>query len=1273
MALPKVGIELVAEEAAAFAQAIAGVNASIQDMTNQMRSAADVANQFGRTTENSFNGIQSVGGGINAFAEMAIGALRRIGEIAIDALGKAARAIIDFGKQAISVAGDFEAGLKRFQAVAGKGVDTTKLKEFRDLFIQLGKELPVSTTEVETAATEMVSGGIEPATVAAGGLRTVIQFAAAANLDLATSAITAAKFIAGWTSTAATAAEKAAFLASSTDLITKAAAVSSTNVDQLRQGIFNVQGTAKALGVTFEDTAAVLGMLAGSYESSAQAGTGFNVFLSRLVPQTDKAAGVMQQYGLILKNGQNLFFDAAGNFLGLANAAEVLKDKLGGLSQKDTIDVLHKLFGNDAFKVGQLLMQEGADGLDNFKAKMQEANGVSEQAQIIQAGFNVELDNTKGSVEALQITIGSMLLPVLSDLLHNYIAPGINWLTDFAGGIASATDPMLTLAQQLGQINPDLSNIAFYLVEATRGGEGLSEWLAATPTDFQALVAVVQPVIDAFGKGGLSGAFAQIGTQVQAAIPGALTALGDLANQVGAWIAQQAPVWGGQLLAWGQAFVDWVTPYVQPALDALGAYANSVLVWVQGQAPAWGAQVQTWGRQFVDWIAPMAGAALGALGDMGMQVLVWIGTQAALIGAQMLTWGQQFIAWIPGATAEFLLAWPVMLDQFLGWIGEQAGVIAIQMRTWGTAFISWIVPQIPNIMNTLQTVNGELLKALAFIAGSVLAWAGETAVVLWKKINLDFPPAFIDWIITKALPGAGDALRQLGNMFVQWVVDNGPTLGTAFMNVGSSIVTGIVKGVENNASQLFNSLINLANQALQAAKDAIWSHSPSQRFADEVGEPIVMGIAQGIIDSAGHALNALDGLSDQMVQRLTDLGTRAGELMRKSVTDALSGGVSNARQTVSNVKALQDLVGPMGDMNKLFPKGQGLTDSGFESAFNGGTDLRKQAALDEVKRQQDINTYLADRARLQVIATAAQNELNAAQMAGAEISKSDAQLGANYYDLRSKQILELATLEKAMIQAKSDDERAAIQAQIDAVKQAQSAEQALFNQQISNSQYASDKQKTSMEKIIADAVEQSRIAQEAAAQAAAEAAAAAVAAAVAARRQAEIDANRQREADDARRHEIEAETAANAAADAEIGADQQAANDRARAGTRHDPGDQGTQANQDAARAQGRYDANADYAANAAAQAEADRQRAYDAANRAAGGGGGGSGGGGGGGYGGNRVSPVVSSSQIYNRAMNQTVTNNNTPNYYLSVNTPKTSQGIVYDYATMAAFGAGL
>ncbi len=351
--------------------------------------------------------------------------------------------------------GDFEAGMLQFQSVAGRDVDASGLEKFHDLFLTLGKELPVSTKDVQMAAIEMVKGGIDPATIAAGGLRQNIQFAAAAmGGDLVKAAEISSKIMGGWAGVNATAAEKADFLTHATDLLAKAANASSTDVEGLALGIFNSQGIARTAGVSFDDLTTTLAALAPRFESSSVAGNSLKNMIARLQPTTDPAAQAMASLGLYTEETGSAFYDAAGNFVGFETAAQLLQDSLKGLTKEQQAATLQQIFGNDAMGAAAGLAELGAAGYTNMSEALLNANGVSEAAALKQQGFNTALDNAKGSVEAMQISIGEKLLPVLTNLLNNTIAPAINTFGDWAVAILDADDPMQALIKSIDEIAP---------------------------------------------------------------------------------------------------------------------------------------------------------------------------------------------------------------------------------------------------------------------------------------------------------------------------------------------------------------------------------------------------------------------------------------------------------------------------------------------------------------------------------------------------------------------------------------------------------------------------------------------------------------------------------------------------------------------------------------------------------------------------------------------------------------------------------------------------
>ena len=451
-----VGVKLVADDGGFF---------------GTMNKADSAVDNFGKQSQQTF-------GQMPGLADIAVGAFHAIGTVAVDAFFKAGQAAVGFFTDSISAAGDFEAGMNSFAAVAGGALDEAGLKteDFKKLFLDLGKELPVSTAEVQKAATEMIKGGIDPATVAAGGLRQTIQFAAAAmEGDLAGAAEVSAKILGGWAEQGATAAEKAALLTSATDLLTKAANASTVDVKELALGLYNVQGTAKTTGLSLTETTTALAELAPRFASANEAGTSFRNFLVRLQPHTQPAIDAMQSLGLYTEKTGSAFFDAQGKFVGVAKASQLLQDATKGLTDAQKVQALQTIFGNDAMNSAAAFAEMGATGFNDMTAAMEKQNGVQATAQTVQQGYNVALDNFHGSIEALQITLGEKLLPVLTSLFNDYLAPGINILTDLA----------------------------------TAGSVSDETFSKLTPT-MQAIVTVIDAVTEGFNENGLMGALQQL-------------------------------------------------------------------------------------------------------------------------------------------------------------------------------------------------------------------------------------------------------------------------------------------------------------------------------------------------------------------------------------------------------------------------------------------------------------------------------------------------------------------------------------------------------------------------------------------------------------------------------------------------------------------------------------------------------------------------------------------------------------------------------------------
>lgn len=1105
MALPAVGVQFVAENLAGY----------LRDLNTGGNAVA----RFGSTAQKATSGV-------SAFAQISIGALRQLGEVAVEAALKAADAVKTFVADSIGAAGDFESGMNEFGAVAGGALQEAGLSidSFRNQFIALGRELPVSTSDVQQAAIEMVKGGIDPATVAAGGLRQTLQFAAAGGLELAQAAEIAAKAVGGWTGPFDSAAQKAEFLSHSTDLIARAANASTVDVHELALGLYNSQGAAKAAGVSFDDTVTVLAEVSSGFNSSAEAGTAFKNFLIRLQPKTKPAVQAMRDLGLFTDEAGSAFYDAKGNFVGAEKASALLAQSIKGLTKAQQISALETIFGSDALGIATALAERGAEGFRAMADAMAQQSNVTDMAAQKQQGYNTALENAKGSLEALQITVGTRLLPVLTALLNNHIAPTINAITTFADRFFNASDPVLFLAQSLGSISQPLQSIALYLVGAARGGDEFRAWLSAVPAGIQPVVQGLGDVIgwlrdvlpqalafvtehaDTFKAALLAIGVVLAGGLGIAAIGGLIATLTNPITLVLAAVGALGAAWQSDFLGIRTSLTAFWDQTAAPALSQLGTWLQTNIpiaiqtvstFFTETLLPA-GQNVATFitgtlipsAVNIADTFGTVLGPAVSTLSDLWSQTLFpALQDLGAFINDPLLPFIKSLadvgIEVVRIASEGWANIWNTKLkpalDTVWGFISANLGPV---LKSLGDQLI-------PKVTSTVESFKKGLDQLIAPIKGAI-KWLNDLATTL---SNIHIPPGLtpgsptpfelgirgiasaLGTLVSGPLPAFAAALGQArasADTFMQALRPIGqegmdqfasglqsgagevrqsvadPVSGAigrakegtnAFRDIGSAIVDGMRKGAEGRAQALAAAMRRISKQALDAAKTALGVSSPSTVFADEVGVFIPPGLAQGIFAALPTALEAAralgTGVKDEALRAVE--GIKEG--IQGIINEALSGIAGLARSKASGIRAIRDLFPDRSQLDALTAEERSLR---VTAQFNLDPGKRQEAAARLLQIEQErakLQQQIADRQR---IAEQAQKELVAAQLKADEIAKTDPAAAAEFYKLRQSQVLELAKLEQEKLNAKTDQEKAAIDAQIKLIKEAQAAETQQF-------------------------------------------------------------------------------------------------------------------------------------------------------------------------------------------------------------------------------------
>ena len=686
-----------------------------------------------------------------------------------------------------------------------------------------------------------------------GAFRAAVDLAAASDLNLAQASDVVAIAIA----TFGLNAEEAS---NSANIFVGAADASVAEVSDLTEALVNVGPTAAAFGWSLGDVNTALALLSERGIRGSDAGTALKSMMTNLMRPTDDVTTTLQALNIELYN-------TSGQMYSLPEIIGQLAPALAGLSEEERNLAVQTLAGTYGMKAMQTLVAEGVPGWEAMTAAIGEAATAQEVAA-------TRVDTFAGSMEILRGNLETLLITVGQRLIDEFLRPAAERLTEVIDRLNTANPQFLDMAIKIGLVAAAAGPVLLILgTMATALGALLSPiglvlvavagLAAAWATNFGGIRDITQPVLDAVigGFNDLKAVFEE---------GGIVAALRALAEGIVGTIQEYIPKIAAQLVEWGAAFVDWIGPKIPEVLTALGGLASGVLVWIGEQVTVLAGKLAEWGTAFLGWVGPQIPPLLTKLGELAQQFFAWIGAQAAPILEKLGAWAKALVDWIVPATVKFIDAWPDMLNKFLDWIGGAAGPILAQLGDWALAFVAWIVPAIPKIV-----------AGLAGISVAILKFIGDTLIVLGARL-LTWAEAFVNWIVDEAVPRLAPALGEFLSAITGWV--SGAV--SKLVEAGRSLLEGLIEGVKSKVGDLIGSVTGAIGDAIQAAKNLLGIGSPSTVFA-EIGQAIMVGLAQGIavgspeaLEALGDALSALGAGMGAIVGGLVDLAgwTGAGDL-----------------------------------------------------------------------------------------------------------------------------------------------------------------------------------------------------------------------------------------------------------------------------------------------------------------------------------------------------------------------------------------------------------
>lgn len=244
---------------------------------------------------------------------------------------------------------------------------------------------------------------------------------------------------------------------------------------------------------------------------------------------------------------------------------------------------------------------------------------------------------------------------------------------------------------------------------------------------------------------------------------------------------------------------------------------------------------------------------------------------------------QQFFDKLINATIEFIANIIEKVKELPNKIAFHLGEIIGKIIKFGVDVVNWVRNDLPNIIN---------------------------GIIEWFKTLPTRVKEWLDRTVHQVIQFGVDLInrgRESARNLVNGIIDTIANLPERVWEVGKNIVEGLWRGIQSAKDWLINKVKNLASSLLDGMKSALGIHSPSKVFQEQVGKWIPEGVAIGIEANTDSALESIDKMNNEMLDKMSSAVNLETSKMsfsgiKGSVTDILN---SNSVIKVENYNTLE--------------------------------------------------------------------------------------------------------------------------------------------------------------------------------------------------------------------------------------------------------------------------------------------------------------------------------------------------------------------------------
>lgn len=754
--------------------------------------------------------------------------------------------LLGIAATSIKVGNEFQAQMSRVQAIAGAtGGELDKMKRQA---IELGAKTAFSAKEAAQGMENLASAGFQVNEIM-DAMPGVLDLAAVSGGDVAASSEAMASSLRAFGLEAGQAGHVA-------DVFARAAADTNAETVDMAEAMKYVAPVAHSMGLSLEETAASIGIMADAGIKGSQAGTTLRGALSRIAKPTKAMVKSMDQLGVS-------FYDANGKMIPLREQIAQLKTATAGLTQEERNRHLVTLYGQNSLSGMLALLDAGPEKLDKMTNALINSDGAArEMAETMQDNLASKIEQMGGAFESAAIVIQQILEPALTKVVGgitklieaflNMSPVGQKMVVIFAGMVA-ALGPLLLIAGTVITTMVKLRIAIQFLGPAFMGTMGT---IALVVAAFYALVAVFMIAYTKSEK--FRNIIDSLAPAIKKGLGVAVEWTAEKLKVLWEWLQKAAE----KVKEFGSVISSKVANTLQQFGINLGQAGSSIGSFISSGLERLGG---AFGK--VGGVMSIAASVLTKVGLAFFGITGPLGLVISLVVSFLTAWARTGELNADGITQVFdnltstIQGAADAINQYLPIFVQKGTEILVKL-------IEGIANAIPGVVSVISQVIESLVQTISTVLPTILA-AGVQ--ILTALING----------IAQALPTIIQAAIQIIMALFNGLIQALPTIISAAIQIIQALIQGLVEALPaiiEAALQIITGLVQGLIQALPMILEAALQ--------------IIMGLVNALIENIGPILEAgiqiLMALIQGLIQMIPELIVAAIEIITTLLTSILS-------------------------------------------------------------------------------------------------------------------------------------------------------------------------------------------------------------------------------------------------------------------------------------------------------------------------------------------------------------------------------------------------